>query len=270
MRDERDIAAIWASLKKAHDEGRPHNAKQFLDNGINELSMLSPPCFLWRLLSSSATENVACDLFHIGPEGLGNIFCEYGLTMLSESARETLQVRWNDKSVWGPAAGSNVPPFALLKLAAMSGSDKEMVGRHGDILLYPLFLPDANEADMYKHFREGVRKELACRLLGMNFEEEVGMQPDEWKDVLERAPWKRFYREYVCSLADLFRALAPVYQTRARLEEDGLIDQLCKKHIAGSRLVFGPAFIYNDKTGKYKGNYHRVRHLAPQALSKYT
>lgn len=229
--------------------------------GLSHLSLLSPPCLAWRLLSTAAPRNTIVDEFHNIAEGHAALFCEDFLPILDDQVLQALRRRWPDRTLWGPYTPS-IPPTAMDQVTSMNGVDKEAVAKHADILLLPFFRGDDDVGE--ELFRSFHRYRLACNLLGKPYDDKEEWRRAEWDEFLADydVPWRAVYDEYVRPLSELCRSLLSSWQSRERLERGGYLDSLIRRYIAGARLVHGEQFVESRTV------FHRLMHLPAQALGE--
>jgi hypothetical protein len=259
-RDDRDTRAIWGRLKEELGDAAPSDGPEFTKHGISHNSMLSDPCLFWELQATTTTRNAVVDWFHNGAEGHAHLFCDAFFKLISPEAVNKVKQVWNDPAIWGPLIGS-IPKFPATKLASMSGTEKEYVAKHADILFWPLFKPGLPEDAMERYFKPTTRWSLACRLTGEDFESRARWTQQQWRQLFANEPfsWRSVYEEYIYPLSSMMRKLSSVTQTRARLAPGGDLDRTIKEYISGARLVLGRTEIEN------KSIFHRLRHLPAQA-----
>jgi hypothetical protein len=255
---------LWERWKKELEDKLPADGPAFRDTGISHMSLLSPPPLVWDLLVPTTPRNTPVCEFHTLAEGHANVFCEDGMGLFSQTMIVALERAWYDKSIWHVTSG-DIPRFPPAKLADMTGIEKEVVGKHADVLLYRFFKNEVDESSMGAYFRQGVREQLGCRLLGIEYVERKGAGRKAWEDMVEShggVPWRKFYTEYVCPLSIMMRDATCVYQTCDRIAEDGELERGICRYINGAIMVFGEQF------WSKKSKLHYVRHLPMQMRSE--
>lgn len=259
-REDRLTRALWEDFCHQSGGAQPQDGNAFRESGISHTSVLSPPLLVWDLRVPTTPETTGFCEFHMISLGHVTYFLKDGWAMFSESFQDTLRSTWVDKSKWSLTWGG-VPRYPGDGVANMNGVEREIVGKHADIVLWKYLSEGVEQRDMGKYFRPGVRNALATRFAGLKEGETDRWTKRDWEEHEEcygEIPWRRYYTEYICRLSRMCRVVGRVYHTRSAVAEGGEMHEVLREYMEGARLVYGADYWSKKSIG------HRIFHLPRQ------